>query len=120
MEVKIYNTIDEYIATFPDDVQKVLQKVRQTIKKAAPQATETISYGMPTFDVNGKHLVHFAGWQSHVGFYATPSGNEAFQKEISAYENAKGSVKFPLDQPIPYDLIAKMVAFRVQEVAVKK
>jgi len=106
--------IDEYIAGFPADVQKVLRKVRATIRKAAPNAKETINYGIPTFTLNG-NLVHFAGFKSHVGFYPTPSGIEKFKKELSAYEGAKGSVKFPLDQPIPYALITKIVKFRVKE-----
>ncbi len=105
---------DEYIAGFPADVQKVLRKVRATIRKAAPEAEETINYGIPTFTLNG-NLVHFAGFKSHIGFYPTPSGIEKFKKELSAYEWAKGSVKFPLDQPIPYALITKIVKFRVKE-----
>ena len=106
--------IDEFIAGFPADVQKVLKKVRTTIKKAAPKAEETINYGIPTFTLNG-NLVHFSAFKHHIGFYPTPSGIEKFKKELSAYEGAKGSVKFPLDQPIPYDLIAKIVKFRVEE-----
>jgi uncharacterized protein YdhG (YjbR/CyaY superfamily) len=106
--------IDEFIAGFPADVQKVLRKVRATIRKAAPEAEETINYGIPTFTLKG-NLVHFAGFKSHVGFYPTPSGIEKFKKELTAYESAKGSVKFSLDQPIPYDLITKIVKFRVKE-----
>jgi len=106
--------IDEFIAGFPADVQKVLKKVRATIKKAAPKAEETINYGIPTFKLNG-NLVHFSAFKNHIGFYPTPSGIEKFKKELSVYEGAKGSVKFPLDQPIPYDLITKIVMFRVEE-----
>ena len=106
--------IDEFIAGYPEDVQKVLKKVRATIRKAAPKAEETINYGIPTFTLNG-NLVHFSGFKTHIGFYPTPSGIEKFKKELSKYESAKGSVKFPLDQPIPYDLIAKIVKFRVEE-----
>ena len=106
--------IDEFIAGFPADVQKVLKKVRTTIRKAAPKAEETINYGIPTFTLNG-NLVHFSAFKHHIGFYPTPSGIEKFKKELSAYEGAKGSVKFPLDQPTPYDLIAKIVKFRVEE-----
>ena len=106
--------IEEFIAGFPADVQKVLKKVRTTIRKAAPKADETINYGIPTFTLNG-NLVHFSAFKHHIGFYPTPSGIEKFKKELSAYEGAKGSVKFPLDQPIPYDLIAKIVKFRVEE-----
>jgi len=106
--------IDEFIAGFPADVQKVLKKVRATIKKAAPKAEETINYGIPTFRLNG-NLVHFSAFKNHIGFYPTPSGIEKFKKELSVYEGAKGSVKFPLDQPIPYELITKIVKFRVDE-----
>ncbi len=107
-------TIDEYIAGSPKEIQSILKKVRATIQKAAPKAEETINYGIPTFTLNG-NLVHFAGYKSHIGFYPTPSGIEKFKKELSAYDGAKGSVKFPLDKPIPYALITKIVKFRVQE-----
>jgi len=107
-------TIDEYIANSAKDVQPILKKVRATIQKAAPKATETINYGIPTFQLNG-NLVHFAAFKSHIGFYPTPSGIEKFKKELSVYEGAKGSVKFPLDKPIPYALITKIVKFRVKE-----
>jgi len=106
--------IDEFIAGFPADVQKVLKKVRATIKKAAPKAEEPINYGIPTFSLNG-NLVHFSAFKNHIGFYPTPSGIEKFKKELSVYEGAKGSVKFPLDQPIPHELITKIVKFRVEE-----
>jgi uncharacterized protein YdhG (YjbR/CyaY superfamily) len=107
-------TIDEYIAGYPKDVQEILEKIRMTVRNAAPDAQETIKYRMPTFTLNG-NLVHFAAFKSHIGFYPVPSGIERFKKELSAYKGAKGSVQFPLDQPIPYDLISKIVAFRVQE-----
>ena len=113
-------TIDEYIATFPNDVQVVLKKIRQTIRKAAPKATESISYQMPTFKLNGKYLVYFAGWKNHIGFYPIPSAVKAFEKELMPYKRAKGSVQFPFDQPIPYDLIKKIVEFRVKESLQKK
>ncbi|MFN8383411.1 MAG: DUF1801 domain-containing protein [Anaerolineales bacterium] len=106
--------IDEYIALFPGDVQEVLQKMRETIKKAAPNAEETINYQMPTFTLDG-NLVHFAAFKNHIGFYPTPTGIENFKKELSLYEGAKGSVKFPLDKPIPYALVGKIVKFRVKE-----
>ncbi len=106
--------IDEYIADFPPDVQKVLQKIRLTVRKAAPQAEETIKYRMPTFTLNG-NLVHFAAFKKHIGFYPTPTGTKEFQKELSIYKGAKGSVQFPLDQPIPFGLISKIVKFRVKE-----
>lgn len=108
------DVIDEYIANFPPDVQKVLQKVRKIIRKVAPDAQEKINYGIPTFTLNG-NLVHYAGFKNHIGFYPTPSGIEKFKSELSKYEGAKGSVKFPLDQPIPYELIQKITEFRVQE-----
>lgn len=106
--------IDEFIAGYPENIQKILKKIRATIRKAAPQAKETINYGIPTFTLNG-NLVHFSAFKKHIGFYPTPSGIEKFKRELSAYERAKGSVKFPLDKPIPYDLITKIVKFRVKE-----
>lgn len=107
-------TIDEYIAGFPAGVRQVLEKLRHTIRQAAPQAQETINYAIPTFTLNG-NLVHFAAFKKHIGFYPTPSGMEKFKNELSGYEGAKGSVQFPLDQPIPYDLISEIVRFRVEE-----
>jgi len=107
-------TIDEYVATFPPDIQAILQKVRTTIGKAAPHAEEAISYRMPTFRLKG-NLVHFAAFKNHIGFYPTPTGTETFRKELSAYDGGKGSVRFPLDKPIPYALITKIVEFRVKE-----
>ena len=107
-------TIDEYIAGFPGDVKKVLQKIRMTIHEAAPEAQEKISYQMPTFYLKG-NLVHFAAFKDHIGFYPVPSGIEKFKKELSVYKQGKGSVQFPLDQPMPYDLITKIVKFRVKE-----
>lgn len=106
--------IDEYIAEFPDDVQLILQKIRATIRAAAPDAEEAIKYQMPTFMLKG-NLVHFGAFKKHIGFYPVPSGIEAFKKELSVYEAGKGSVQFPFDKPIPYDLISKIVRFRVQE-----
>lgn len=112
--------IDAYIKMFPKDVQSILQKIREIIQKEAPDATEVISYQMPTFKLNGKNLVHFAGWKHHIGFYPTPSGTEAFSKEVAKYNAAKGSVQFPLDQPMPFDLIKKIVRYRVEEMNKKK
>jgi uncharacterized protein YdhG (YjbR/CyaY superfamily) len=106
--------IDDYIAGFPAEVQEILEKIRTTIRKAAPDAKETINYGIPTFTLNG-NLVHFAGFRGHIGFYPTPSGIEKFKEELSVYEGAKGSVQFPLDKPMPLGLIRKIVKFRVQE-----
>jgi uncharacterized protein YdhG (YjbR/CyaY superfamily) len=110
-----FATIDEYIASFPQRVQPILQKMRQTIRKAVPEAAEAMSYQIPTFKLQGKNLVHFAAFERHVGFYPTPSGIAAFQKELSGFKQAKGSVQFPLDRPIPYDLVKKIVAFRLKD-----
>ncbi len=106
--------IDEYIAGLPNEVQEILQKIRMTIRKAAPGAEETINYQIPTFTLKG-NLVHFAAYKNHIGFYPAPSGIEKFKKKLSVYEGAKGSVKFPLDKPIPFGLIGKIVKFRVKE-----
>jgi uncharacterized protein YdhG (YjbR/CyaY superfamily) len=108
-------SIDEYIAAFPPETQAVLQEMRALIGASAPDATETISYAIPTFDLNGKHLVHFAGFAKHVGFYPVPSGMEAFKEELRPYKQGKGSVQFPLGQPLPADLIRRIVEFRVGE-----
>ena len=107
-------SIDEYIALFPRDVQALLRQVRTTVKKAAPDAEEAIKYRIPTFVLNG-NLVHFAAFKHHIGFYPAPSGVEAFKQELSRYEGAKGSVQFPIDQPMPVKLIEKIVKFRAQE-----
>src|SRR4030043_417649 len=112
---KQFGTMDDYIKTFPTDVQNILEKMRQTIRKAAPEASEAISYQMPTFKLNGKNLVHFAAFKNHIGFYPIPSGIEAFKKELSPYKQGKGSVQFPLDKPIPFNLVEKIVIFRVKE-----
>jgi uncharacterized protein YdhG (YjbR/CyaY superfamily) len=109
-----FEDIDSYIASFPEETRKLLQQLRITISKAAPEAKETINYGMPTFTLKG-NLVHFAAFKNHIGFYPKPSGIEAFKKELSVYEGAKGSVQFPLAKPIPFDLISKIVEFRVKE-----
>lgn len=109
-----FKTIDEYISTFPEDVQRILNELRQTIKEAAPEAEETINYQIPTFTLHG-NLVHFAALKNHIGFYPTPSGMEAFKKELSGYKGAKGSVQFPIDQPLPLPLIRRIVEYRVKE-----
>ena len=106
--------IDEYIAGFPKDIQEILKELRVTIKKAAPEAAETINYAIPTFTLKG-NLVHFAAYKNHIGFYPAPSGIVAFKKELSAYEGAKGSVQFPIDKPLPLALVTKIVRFRVKE-----
>ncbi len=111
------NMIDDFISAYPQEVQAILQKIRATIKKSAPEAEEAMSYGIPTFKLNGKNLVHFSAFKEHIGFYPTPTGIEKFKKELSAYEGAKGSVKFPLSKPIPYALIGKITQFRVKEVS---
>jgi len=117
---KQFRTIDEYIKIFLQDVQSILERMRQTIRKAAPEAVESISYQMPTFKLNGKNLVYFAGYKNHIGFYPVPSGIRAFKKELSQYKTGKGSVQFPIDKPVPYDLVKKIVMFRVKENMKKK
>lgn len=107
--------IDAYIAQFPAETQKVLREMRELIRANAPGAIETMSYAIPTFDLNGRHLVHFAGYPRHIGFYPIPTGMEAFKEELSHYKTGKGSVQFPLDQPLPRDLIRRIVEFRVEE-----
>ena len=109
-----FESIDEYIATFPEDVQAILQELRATIKAAAPDATEKISYQMPTFYLKG-NLVYFGAYKNHIGFYPAPRGIEAFQDELSKYKGAKGTVQFPLDEPLPLDLISRIVQFRVAD-----
>jgi uncharacterized protein YdhG (YjbR/CyaY superfamily) len=106
--------IDQYISGFPEEIQEILQRMREAIRQAAPEAEETISYGIPTFKLNG-NLVHFAGYQNHIGFYPGTSGIQAFAKEFKGLKQAKGSVQFPLDKPIPYALIKRVVKFRVKE-----
>lgn len=106
-------TIDAYIAMHPETLQALLQKLRATIQKAAPAAEETIKYGIPTFTLHG-NLVHFGAYKNHIGFYPAPSGMEAFKKELAAYETGKGSIQFPLSQPIPYKLIEQIVHYRVK------
>jgi uncharacterized protein YdhG (YjbR/CyaY superfamily) len=112
---KIPTTTDEYIAGFPGDIQLILNQVRETIQHAAPDAEESIAYGMPAYKTYGKPLVYFAGFKNHIGFYATPTGHSEFAKELSKYKQGKGSVQFPIDQPMPLDLIFQMVEFRVVE-----
>lgn len=107
-------TIDEYISQFPSKVQEILKTLKNTIKEAAPEAKEKLSWRMPTFVLHG-NLVHFAAHKKHIGFYPGPSGIEAFKKELSEYKGAKGSVQFPIDKPLPYELISKIVKYRVAE-----
>jgi len=109
---KTISSIDEYILTFPEDVQEILQTLRKVIKEVASEASEKISYQMPTFELYG-NLVHFAAYKNHIGFYPTPSGIEKFKNELAIYKGAKGSVQFPIDEPLPYELITQIVMFRV-------
>ncbi|MRS12856.1 MAG: hypothetical protein EG823_07265 [Actinobacteria bacterium] len=109
-------TIDEYIAEFPPGVQAVLEEMRSLIREVAPDATETISYAIPTFDLGGKHLVHFAGYERHVGLYPAPTGMAAFADDFAPYKTGKGSVQFPLGQPLPIGLIRRVVEFRAAEI----
>jgi len=110
-----FKSMDEYIATFPDETQKILKELRATIKAAAPEAGETISYGIPTFTLNGTYLIYFAGWKNHISIYPIPTGTEAFNKQVSQYVEGKGTLKFPMDKPLPLKLITKIVRLRVNE-----
>ena len=110
-----FKTVNEYINTFSGDIQGRLNEIRKLIQKNAPAAVEGISYGMPAYKLNKKPLVYFAGYPKHIGFYATPTGHEAFKAKLSKYKQGKGSVQFPIDQPIPVELIAEIVRFRVEE-----
>jgi uncharacterized protein YdhG (YjbR/CyaY superfamily) len=118
--IKKLTTVEEYIAGFPQEVRAILEEVRTTIQTAAPEAEESISYGMPAYKLNGRPLVYFAGYQKHIGFYATPTGHAAFSEEMSKYKQGKGSVQFPIDEPMPLDLISRMVKFRAKENLEKK
>lgn len=111
--------INEYIATFPEEIRQILEQIRQTIRKAAPDAEETISYQMPAFRQK-RILVYFAAFKNHIGFFPTPGGIEAFKNELPDFEVSKGTIKLPLDKPIPYELISRIVAFRVKENLLKK
>ena len=107
-------SIDEYILNFPSEIQEILENIRKVIKESAPEAEEKISYAMPTFVLHG-NLIHFAAFKNHIGLYPTPSGIENFKDELLKYKGAKGSIQFPLEEPIPYELIRKIVEFRVVE-----
>ncbi len=113
--MKNYKNIDEYIRNYPENVQKILQAIRNLIAKEIPAGVEVIKYGIPTFRLNGKNLIHFGGYKSHIGFYPAPRAIEKFKDELAEYEGGKGTVQFPLDKPIPYDLIKRIVQFRVTE-----
>lgn len=108
-------TIDEYISGFPPETQAILTRMRETIRAAAPQAIETMSYGIPTYDLEGKHLVFFAGWKRHISLYPLPAGDDAYQQRIAQYKRVKSTVQFPLDKPIPYDLIRETVVLLQSE-----
>ena len=110
-----FTTIDEYISTFPEEIKAVLEHVRQAIHHAAPEAIETMSYGMPTFHLGGKHLVFFAGWKQHLSLHPLPAGDAAFQQELAHYTRAKGTIQFPLDKPIPYDFVERIVTLLMSE-----
>jgi uncharacterized protein YdhG (YjbR/CyaY superfamily) len=114
MKISKATTIDEFIAGFTAETQTILEKVRETIRRSAPEATEKISYGIPTFELEG-NLVHFSGYQNHIGFYPGAGGIEAFQEEIAGFKTGKGTVQFPINEPIPYDLIERIVRFRVAQ-----
>jgi uncharacterized protein YdhG (YjbR/CyaY superfamily) len=110
-----FSSIDEYIATFPEETQKLLEEVRGTIKAVVPDEQEKISYQISAFELNGKNLVHFAGWKNHISMYPIPAGTEAFNKEVAQYADGKGTIKFPIDKPLPLKLITKIVKFRVAD-----
>ncbi|MGY4884156.1 MAG: iron chaperone [Nanobdellota archaeon] len=119
MDIKKINSVDDYIIKFPKDIQDILQKLRQTIKDSAPHAKEAMSYGAPAFQLNG-NLVLYAAFKNHIGLYPTPSAIKKFKKELDGYETSEGTIKFPLDKPLPFDLIKKIVKFRVKENLQKK
>jgi len=110
-----FSSIDEYIATFPKDTQKILETLRATITAAAPDTEEKISYNIPTFTLNGKNLIYFAGWKTHISIYPIPTGSEAFNKQVSKYVEGKGTLKFPIEKPLPLKLITRIVKYRVAE-----
>jgi uncharacterized protein YdhG (YjbR/CyaY superfamily) len=113
-------TVDNYIKSFPENIRVLLEKIRAVIKENAPDAVESFAYQMPAYKSDGKPLVYFAAFRNHIGFYATPTGHSAFAKELSKYKQGKGSVRFPFDKPIPYELIGRIVKFRVEENIMKK
>lgn len=119
MEQKKPTTINEYIADFPETTQTLLNMVYNTIQVVIPEAEECISYGIPTFKISNKAVVHFAGFKNHIGLYATPSGHKAFEQELSGYKQGKGSVQFPIDQPLPLELITRIIGFRKTEIQTK-
>jgi uncharacterized protein YdhG (YjbR/CyaY superfamily) len=117
--VKKQKAIDEYIKIFPEDIQIILEKIRKVIGECAPRSEEAMKYGIPTFKLNGRNLVHFAAFKNHIGFFPTPSAIVTFKKELSGYKTSKGTIQFPLNKPIPFDLVKKITAFRTEEVMKK-
>jgi uncharacterized protein YdhG (YjbR/CyaY superfamily) len=111
----VFTSVDQYIGTFPQDVQKTLEEIRNTIKAIVPDAKEKISYQIPCFELNGRNLIHFAGWNRHISMYPVSAGDEAFEKKIARYVAGKGTLKFPLDEPIPLELIEEVVRFRLAD-----
>jgi len=118
--MRAFADIDEYITTFPPEIQEKLRGIRAVIRRAAPDAEEAIRYGMPTFRLGGSNLVHFAAFRDHLGFFPTPSGVEKFRKELSSYRTSKGTIQFPLDKPVPNDLVERIARFRAEETRKKK
>lgn len=118
--METFQNVKEYIESFPEEVQQKLEQIRKIINENVPEVSESLAYGMPAYKLNQKPLVYFAGYEHHIGFYATPSGHSEFKKELSKYKQGKGSVQFPLDQSLPEDLIARIVRFRVNENNQKK
>jgi uncharacterized protein YdhG (YjbR/CyaY superfamily) len=113
--MRTYEDINEYLADFPPETREKLKAIRNVIRRSAPEAVEAISYGMPTFRLNGKNMIHFAAFAHHIGLYATPDGHAEFESELSNYKRGKGSVQFPLDQPLPLDLIRRITAYRAHQ-----
>ncbi len=118
--MKAYKTIDEYIVSFPPDIQEKLQRIRAVIRNAAPDAEEAIRYGIPTFRLNGSNLVHFAAFKDHLSFFPTSSGVAKFQRELSSYKLSRGTIQLPLSEPVPYDLVERITRFRIEETREKK
>lgn len=118
--MRAFADTDEYIATFPADIREKLQGIRAVIRNAVPDAEEAIRYGMPTFRLNGNNLVHFAAFRDHLGLFPTPSSVEKFKEDLSSYHTSKGTIRFPLDQPVPYDLVERIARFRAEETRKKK
>lgn len=117
--MKKQKAIDEYIKTFPEDIQIILEKIRKVIEDCAPRSEEAMKYGIPTFKLNGRNLVHFAAINNHIGFFPTPSAIVTFKKELSGYKTSKGTIQFPLNKPVPFDLVKKITVFRTEEVMKK-